>query len=286
MEDNIRIVTPKDSEYPNILKEISSIPQRLWLRGAELKEEVRLTVVGARYPTNYGKKMTKKIVGDLARSGVTIVSGLALGIDGLAHEATLEQGGKAIAVLASGVDRITPATNAGLGRRVLSSGGTILSERPPGAAVYKNNFVARNRIQSGLSEAVLIIEAGEKSGTLITADFALDQNRIVMAVPGNADSPLSIGTNELIKQGAIPVTCAEDVLNAMGLNIKAPKVSEYTAENKNELVLLELIKKGETEADALQEKSGIEVVEFTTTLSMLEIKGIIHQSSPGKWDVV
>jgi DNA processing protein len=283
---NIRHITIKDPEYPNLLKEIHSVPQRLWLKGAKLNNsEKRLTVVGTRNPSNYGIKITKNIVSELARAKITIVSGLALGIDGLAHQTALEAGGNTIAILAGGLDRIYPATNSHIGRKILQTGGTIISEYPEGTEFRKEHFVARNRIQSGISEAVLIIEAAEKSGTLITAQFALEQGRTVMVIPGNIDSPVSAGTNQLIKDGAIPITCAQDVLDALGINRKAAKISEYKPENEAEEKLLSLIRSGTHSAEEIHLESSLEVSEFNMVLTLLEIKGVIWQTGPGQWDI-
>lgn len=283
---NIRHITTKSKEYPSLLKEISHPPQRLWLKGAKLNNtEKRLTVVGTRNPTLYGRRTVEKLIKEVAASGVTIVSGLAIGIDGLAHKAALDAGGKTIAVMAGGLDNIYPPSNQKLGERILISGGTLISEYPKGTEYFKGNFVARNRIQSGLSEAVLIVEAAEKSGTLITADFAIDQNRIVMAIPGNIDSQVSAGTNQLIKDGATPVTCARDILEAMGINVKAAKVAEYQPANHAENKIIELIKSGISNSEDIHVQSKLEIVEFNTALTMLEIKGILNQPAPGLWDI-
>lgn len=282
----IRHITTKSTEYPNLLKEISHPPQRLWLKGAKLDNtEKRLTVVGARTPTQYGRKVVEKLIKEVAEAGVTIVSGLAIGIDGLAHKAALDAGGKTIAVMAGGLDNIYPPSNQKLSERILANGGTIISEYPEGTEYFKSNFVARNRIQSGLSEAVLIVEAAEKSGTLITADFAIDQNRIVMAVPGNIDSLVSAGTNQLIRDGAVPITCARDILEVMGINVKAAKVSEYQPENDAEKIIIKLIRSGISNSEDIHIKSKLEIIEFNTALTMLEIKGVLNQPAPGLWDI-
>lgn len=281
----IRQISNKDSEYPSLLKEIGAPPQRLWLVGAELKEEARLTVVGSRKPTQYGIKVTQKLVREVASAGVTVVSGLALGIDALAHKAALDAGGKTIAVMAGGLERVYPASNTALARRILESGGTLVSEYPEKTEFFKQNFVARNRIQSGLSDAVLIIEAAEKSGTLITAQFAVDQNRTVLAVPGNIDSANSVGTNELIKSGATPVTSADDILEALGINPKSAKLTEYQPENSAEEAILKLIRSGIYFGEELQLRSGLSLNDFTTALTMLEIKDVITQPSLDTWDI-
>jgi DNA processing protein len=287
MLEQIRQITNISSEYPTLLKEIAHPPQRLWLKGAKLNStEKHLTVVGSRKPSHYGIKIVNQLVKELAASGITIVSGLAIGIDGLAHQAALEGGGKTIAIMAAGLDLIYPTSNIKLSQSILAQGGTLVSEYPEGMPPLKQNFIARNRIQSGLSEAVLIIECAEKSGTLITAQFALEQNRLVLAVPGAIDNPMSAGPNNLIKQGAIPVTSAKDVLEALGMNIKASKLKEYQPENSHEAQILKLIKTGTYAADELQAQTEQSTTEFSSTLTMLEIKGIIKQTAPGQWDIL
>lgn len=282
----IRHITTKSLEYPNLLKEIPQSPQRLWLIGAPLNNnEKRLTVVGTRKPSRYGKKIVDQLVQGVASAGVTIVSGLAIGIDSLAHRAALDAGGKTIAIMPRGLDVIYPPGNQKLAERILASGGTLISEYPEGTESFAWNFVARNRIQSGVSEAVLIIEAAEKSGTLITANFALEQDRTVMAIPGNIDSLLSIGTNQLIRDGATPVTSAQDILEALGVNSKAAKVAEYEPENEAERKILDLIRSGISQSEDIQVTTKLDAIEYSTALTMLEIKGIIFQSAPGLWDI-
>jgi len=282
----IRHITTKSSEYPSLLKEIPQSPQRLWLMGAKLNNaEKRLTVVGTRKPSMYGRKVVDRLIREIASSGVTIVSGLAIGIDSLAHRAALDAGGKTIAIMPRGLDVVYPPGNQKLAERILNNKGTLISEYPEGTESFAWNFVARNRIQSGVSEAVLIIEAAEKSGTLITANFALEQGRTVMAVPGNINSIVSAGTNQLIKDGATPVTCAQDILEVLGFNIKAAKVSEYQPENRAERKVLELIRSGVYQSEDIQVGSKLDAIEFSTALTMLEIKGIICQSAPGLWDI-
>ncbi len=281
-----RQITINDDEYPSLLKEISSVPQRLWLMGAELNNtEKRLTVVGTRNPTQYGRRVVNNLIKEVAEAGVTIVSGLAIGIDGMAHQAALDAKGKTIAIMPGGLDKVYPASHRGLAERILESGGTLISEYPEGSESFKQNFVARNRIQSGISEAVLIVESTEKSGTLITAQFALDQDRSVMAIPGNIDSSTSAGPNNLIKDGAIPVTCAQDILDVLGVNRKAANVKAYKPANDAEQSILTAIKDGIHSSEDIQNRAELEVVEYTTNLTMLEIRGVIKQTNPGFWDL-
>lgn len=283
---NIRQIYIKSPEYPNLLKEIHSSPQRLWLAGAKLNnKEKRLTVVGTRKPSRYGQKVVEQIVKEVASAGVTIVSGLAIGIDCLAHKAALDAKGKTIAILPGGLDNIYPPSNSKLAERIVNNGGTLISEYQEGTECFKSNFVARNRIQSGISDAVLIVEAAKKSGTLITANFALDQGRTVMAVPGDINSLVSAGTNQLIKDGATPITCAQDILESLGINIKAAKVADYKPQNDAEQTIIELLKSGTVQSEEIQTGSGLSPVEYSMALTMLEIKGVITQSAPGIWDI-
>lgn len=205
----------ESEDYPKQLKEIYNPPLKLYVLGnKQLLKQGGIAIVGTRKATDYGKKLTLQFAQDLSKNGINIISGLALGIDTCAHLGTLKSNnkGKTIAVLGSGIDNIYPKQNVELARQIIKSGGCIISEYPVGTPVSKTNFPQRNRIISGLSKGVLVMEAGENSGSLITADFAVDQGRDVFAVPGNISSQMSIGTNNLIKQGANLVTSYTDVM--------------------------------------------------------------------------
>ncbi len=205
-----------DSEdYPKQLKEIYDPPLKLYVLGnKQLLKEKGIAIVGSRKATEYGKNVAQQISKQLSEAGINIISGLALGIDSYAHLGTLQKEniGKTIAVLGSGLDKIYPKENIELARRIIKSGGCIVSEYPIGTSASKLNFPQRNRIISGLSKGVLVVEAGEKSGSLITADFALEQGREVFAVPGDINKENSKGTNDLIKQGAKIVTSYIDIM--------------------------------------------------------------------------
>jgi len=215
-----KIYTLKDKNYPGLLKEIYDPPEKLYVEGnLSPEEKYPLAVVGTRRPSEYGKRVATELVKNLARLGLTIISGLALGIDGLAHEAALKVGGRTIAVLGSGIDIIYPASHKKLAEDIIKSGGVIVSEYPPGTSPSKLTFPARNRIIAGLSLGTLVIEAPERSGAMITARFALEQGRDVFAVPGSISNLNSAGCNKLIKMGAKPVTRSEDVLESLGIDI-------------------------------------------------------------------
>src|SRR6266849_1083120 len=212
----IRALTLLDDEYPALLKQVADPPPVLFVRGMLTPEDGRsVALVGTRRATSYGHLVAQRLARDLAAAGLTVVSGLAKGIDTQAHRAALDAGGRTLAVLGNGLDQVYPPENGGLARQIVDAG-ALVSEFAPGVPPDAVNFPRRNRVISGLSIATVIVEAGERSGALITADFALEQGREVMVVPGNINSPMSLGSNELLKQGATPVTSAQDILDALG----------------------------------------------------------------------
>lgn len=215
------VIRFEDENYPCLLKEIYDPPQQLYYLG-ELKarEKFPLAVVGTRKISFYGKKATERLVNGLCQAGLTIVSGLALGVDGLAHQIALENGTRTIAVLGSGLDTVYPPDHKKLAKRIIDTGGALVSEYPPKTKPSKLTFPARNRIVAGMSLGVLVIEAPIKSGAMITARLALDQGREVFAVPGDIYSENSQGCNLLIKKGAKPVTKIEDILESFNYNDK------------------------------------------------------------------
>jgi len=274
--------------YPKKLALLPSPPQQLFYIGVppeELLSQPAVAVVGSRSVSAYGRLVTTKLAGELAAYGITIVSGLALGVDGLAHQAALEKGGKTIAVLPCGLDEVYPRSHHSLAQRILQQGGTLISEYPVGTEPRKENFIARNRIVSGLSEAILITEAAEKSGTLHTANFALDQGREVMAVPGNITSLLSAGTNNLIKTGATPVTKVGDILHVLGLTEPERKQLVLIGATPEEHILLQLLAAGTTESDLLLSSSKLRPAQFNQTLTMLELTGKIKPAGNGNWSL-
>ena len=213
IKNSIDIISIEDKEYPELLKNIYSPPINLYIRGDKnILNQPSIAVVGCRYATDYGLKNAQKFAFDLSKSGFNIVSGLARGIDSFAHIGAIKAKGITTAVLGNGLDFIYPKENVRLAQQILDCGGAIISEYPLGTKPDKNNFPARNRIISGMCNGVFVVEAKEKSGTLITLDFALEQGRDVFAIPGNIDSENSFGTNEIIKQGAKLVTCSQDII--------------------------------------------------------------------------
>lgn len=252
----------------------------------ELLEKPCITIIGSRKVSAYGREVTLGLAGELAKAGVVIISGLALGVDSLAHKAALDAGGLTIAVLPTGLDKIYPATHRDLARQILQQGGALVTEYPEGTNVYKTNFIARNRIASGLGDALLITEAAEKSGTLHTANFALEQGRPVLAVPGNITSPTSAGTNNLIKTGATPVTSVQDVFYALGIEQTAQQKEPPKSSDPNEQILIDLLFADVNDGTELLEQSGLELRVFNQTLTMLEIRGRIRPLGNNRWSLV
>ncbi len=278
-------LTPKDQGYPNILRSIASPPKQLFCLGgqlAELLKEPAVAIVGSRKVSAYGQRVTQELADVLTKHSVVIVSGLAIGVDSLAHQAAVAAGGKTIAVLPCGLDMIYPAANRQLAQKILAGGGALITEYEEGSEPFKSNFVARNRIVAGLSQALVITEAGEKSGSLHTASFALEQGREVCAVPGPIYSPTSIGTNNLIKQGAIPITSATEILKIIGLADRPAKKREIIAGNPEEYVIMRLMNDGIVEADELLTQSNLPADVFNQTLTMLEITGKVKPAG-GRW---
>lgn len=276
-EKNIKIVAFPEENYPRLLKEIYSPPLVLYYKGKLTPEEYPLAVVGTRKTSSYGRQITEEIVRPLAVAKITIISGLALGIDTLAHQAALSASGRTIAVLGSGLGLIYPRTNQKLAEKIIESGGLIFSEFPPDYPPLKNNFPRRNRIISGLSLGTLIIEAPIKSGALITARYSLEQNREVFAVPGPIYAENATGTNNLIKMGAKAVTEYTDILEALNLEMaeKYLENKKISPETKEEKIILEILALESLHIDKIIEHSKIEPSVATSTLTIMEMKGLV-----------
>lgn len=277
-----------DKLFPKNLRQIASPPQKLYHRGAPLDELLKrptLAIVGSRSVSSYGRQVTAKLAYELAEQGIVIVSGLALGVDAIAHTAALDAGGLTIAVLPSPIDCIYPASNTQLANRILANGGALISEYSEDIFSFKTNFVARNRLVAGLAKAVLITEAAEKSGSLHTARFALEQGKDVLAVPGNINSVVSVGTNNLIKAGAFPITNFEDVLNVMNLKPHHTKPKDVKGRNINEQTVIDLILQGINDGVELHKLSRLPTSDFNQVLTMLEIGGKIRALGNNKWSL-
>ena len=281
----LRVITFVDKSYPAILKEISDPPGLLYVKGEILpQDEVSLAVVGSRKYTSYGKRAVEKLVYPLSKAGLTIISGLALGIDTLAHMAALEAGGRTIGVLGCGLNQIYPAANYNLATEIVKRGGAIISEFPLGMPALKQNFAIRNRIIAGLSLGTLVIEAGLESGTLLTAKSALDYNREVFAVPGSIFEENSAGPHKLIKSGAKLISEAQDVLEELNLEnlVKKQEVKEILVDCLEEETMIKLLKKPILIDDLVRE-SGFEAALVNATLIMLEMKGMILNLGGGRY---
>lgn len=279
MEDIYKL---KPEEFPKALLEIPQPPKSLYIRG-KLPDEnlIHLAVVGSRKYTSYGKDICEKLIRGLKDYPIVIVSGLAIGIDSIAHRIALEVGLPTIAFPGSGLDNtaLHPRMNVRLAQEIVDKGGCLISEMEPSWKATLYSFPQRNRLMAGISKAVLIIEAEEKSGTLITARMALDYNRDVLAVPGSAFSSNSNGTNWLIKQGATPVTTSEDILIALGFNIEKPKQTDkekYADCSKEEMKIIELLREP-MERDELIRASGMNTAQANALLSIMEIKELIKE---------
>jgi DNA processing protein len=285
-ELGIRALTLLDDEYPALLRQVADPPPVLFVRGRLIPADAQsIALVGTRRATSYGRAVAQRLARDLVAAGVTIVSGLAKGVDTHAHHAALDAGGRTLAVLGNGLDQVYPPENAGLACQIVDADrGAVVSEFAPGVPPDAVNFPRRNRIISGLSIATVIVEAGERSGALITADFALEQGREVMVVPGNIFSPTSIGSNELLKQGATPVTSAQDVLDALGPRDaeRAPAslargVPELGSE---ETTVWQALGGEPRHVDDLARTLGVGPGGVSATLALLELRGLARQVGP------
>lgn len=277
----IKILTFDNEKYPLNLRYIYSPPPVLYYKGdLGLLAQNAIAIVGSRKASVYGKKVAEKISYDLAQNGIVIVSGMARGIDSMAHLGALKARGATIAVLGCGLDVVYPRENKELLTQIISHG-LVISEFPPGTPPEASNFPRRNRIISGLSLGVVVVEAAERSGSLITADLALEQGREVFAVPGPAGSPYCKGTNRLIKQGAKLVENAEDILEEFGLGLSGGKPTETPVLSSLEQQIVRLLSWEPVDFDYLHANLNIEPEELLSQLTLLEIKGIIQQI-PGK----
>jgi DNA processing protein len=277
-ERGIQTITLEDPEYPRRLKEIDQPPPVIYMKGAlSSQDEWTVAIVGTRNVTNYGRQVTEELAGSLASNGVTVVSGMARGIDAVAHQAALNAGGRTIAILGSGVDRIYPPEHRRLAERIQEHG-ALLSDYAPGTPPEASNFPPRNRIISGLSMAVVVVEAGVTSGALITASFAVDQGREVFAVPGSIKAPQSQGTNRLIQQGARPMLDVQEVLESLNLT----RVIEHRAArvilpaDATEANLYEILGHEPVHVDDIRAQAGLPIDQVSATLALMELKGMVR----------
>lgn len=275
------VLTWNSPDYPVYLKEAPAPPPVLYVDGA-LTETDRwaVAVVGTRRLTAYGRQMTREIVTGLVQHGVTVVSGLARGIDAIAHKTALEAGGRTVAVLGSGLDCLYPAENRALAKQIVEKGqGAVISDYALGTRPEAKNFPPRNRIISGLSLGTVVIEAGQRSGALITARFAMEQDREVFAVPGNVNSPASVGPNQLIQQGAKLVISVDDILDELNLTMASEQSAVQLAlpDSAEEAALLTTLTRQPTHIDELSRESGLPSALVSSTLTLMELKGMVQQ---------
>lgn len=273
-----QVATVLDEVYPRILREIPGPPPVLYYRGTlPAQDEPTVAIVGTRRATSYGREATTRIASDLAAAGVTIVSGLAKGIDGHAHRGALDAKGRTIAVMASGVDIIYPPEHRQLAERIVESG-ALISDYPPGTKPDAPNFPARNRIISGLSQATVVVEAPARSGALITVGFAADQGRDVYAVPGSILSNASDGTNKLLRQGATPLTSAADLLDdlhlAPAIDAEEPTQIAFPM-SEEERAIYALVTSEPQHIDELAYSAGLTISQASALMTMLELKGLV-----------
>jgi DNA processing protein len=277
-KENITAIPISSDNYPALLKQIYDPPLCLFVRGTLKQAELPLAIVGTRKNSPYGKQVAEELVQGLVRAGVTIVSGLALGIDGIVHQATLKQNGITWAVLGTGIDNahIYPRAHFGLATQIIEHGGAIISEYPPNFTVGgKYTFARRNRIIAGLSRGTLVIEAPQSSGSLITAHSALDANREVFAVPQNITAVNASGPHTLIKMGAHIVTTANDILRVFGMCIKDTNSAKIVAGSPTEAALLACLSREPTSIDSIIKASKLESHTVLSTLTLMEIKGMV-----------
>lgn len=284
----IKVLISQEESYPRYLKEIDQPPPVLYIKGdIILEDEWSVAIVGTRKVTHYGRQVAQEFSRVLADHKITIVSGLARGIDGIAHKAALDSGGRTIAVLGSGVDRIYPAEHRNLAEEIANSG-AIISDYPPGTAPEATNFPPRNRIISGLSRATIVIEAGQTSGALITAEFAVNQGRTVYAVPGSIYNVQSKGTNKLIQDGAKPLLDIREVLNDFQVEMVQERKSirrEYPVD-LFEQKILSVLSDEPLHVDEITHQSEMSISQVSSSLAMMELKGLTKHIGGMKYIII
>ncbi len=295
--EGITVLAVDDKDYPESLRNISDPPICLYVKGTLLKSSKRapelsleipiyFAIVGTRKPTSYGRQIAYKFARELTEAGFIIVSGMAMGIDTIAHQATLDAGGKTIAVLGCGVNIVYPAINRNLYQNIIKTGGAVISEFPPNQTVLKGLFISRNRIISGLSKGVLIAEGGEYSGSLITAKYAGIQGKDVFAVPSHISSEMSQAPNLLIKHGAKLVTTVKDIFEELNIII-TPRKNEDIRRNLNEdeKIVFDILQTGPQTIDDLAIALLKTVSEVLNLVSVLEINGVIEKNQEKKYQI-
>lgn len=278
-KQEIKFVCLENKNYPSLLKEIYAPPPLLYYKGNLTNEtfSLPLAVVGSRKITNYGRHVCENIISELVNNGLTIISGLALGTDALAHEITLNNHGQTVAFLGCGVDQVYPKENTQLSKRILGEDGILMSEYPPKTIPFKTNFPRRNRLIAGACLGTLIIEAGPKSGALITTRYALDENREVFSIPGGIYNENSISTNNLIKSGAKMVTEANDIINTLGIdNLKKQNTNkQILPATPEETLILKQLGSEARHVNELAKEVSLDINVINSRLTIMEMKGIV-----------
>jgi DNA processing protein len=275
----------QDSQFPDKLRRLETrTPKQIYVLGELPKPDDKVVaIVGTRSVTPYGKKVTYQLARDLAKAGVVIVSGLARGADGVAHQAALDAGGRTIAVMGTPLDRIYPSEHRGMAMKILETGGALISEYAIGTGVARGMFAARDRIIAGMSDALIVTESASKGGALISARDALNLGLTVMAVPGNITSEKSGGTNKLIREGAILVRSGVDVIEDLGFLTEATKA--VPAQSPDEALVIKLIEEGHATGEAIIEASGLTPARFANIITLMEITGKVRNLGAGNWVV-
>ena len=291
----INQISPLENNFTGVLDAIAVKPKMLYFRGKMpenmmdddlTKRPKSVAIVGTRHCTKYGEEIAYKMAFELAKRGVVVISGLAYGIDSIAHQAALDAGGVTVAVLGTPIDRIYPRAHDGLAREIVEKGGMILSEYAAGEKVYpKTSFLARNRLIAGLADAVVIVEAAERSGSLNTAMHALDQGKELFVVPGDITHPMSAGCNKLLKQGANPYTDIDDLLDFFFPKRQKAGLKQMVifGDTPEELSLMKLMHDGIKNGEEMIKKTEMPVAIFNQTITMLEIKGLVRSLGANQW---
>ena len=275
----IKILTWVDNAYPQRLKEIEQPPPVLYIRGEYLPDDLfAVAIVGTRRVTSYGRQITEELASYLAGHGITVISGLARGVDAIAHQTALKAGGRTIGVLGSGVDKIYPPEHRQMAEQMMRNG-AIVSDYAPGTPPDASNFPPRNRIISGLSLAIVVIEAGETSGALITAEFAAEQGREVFAVPGSILAPQSKGTNKLIQQGALPLLSVNDLMQALDLTRMGDQkaVRKILPADETEARVMNVLSAQPLHVDEIRNQTELPIEKVSAALALMELKGMVRQ---------
>ena len=296
--DKINQISPLESKFTEVLDGIAVKPKTLYfcskndknmlISGLEKRPKC-VAIVGSRHNTRYGEEIAYKMAYELAKMGAVVVSGLAYGIDSIAHRAALDAGGVTVAVLGTAINRIYPKAHEGLAREIIEKDGLVMSEYAPDTEVFpRTSFLERNRIIAGLSDVVVVVEAAERSGSLNTAAHALDQGKEVLAVPGNITAPLSQGCNKLIRQGAMPYTEVADVANLLFPVARKRKNSKQMlifGDTEEETMIMKMLADGIQDGEEIIAKTGIAVATFNQTMTMLEIKGVVISLGANRWSL-